>query len=67
MKTMPRAGVLARYMRELAVGDSVRVRYKFRAASYVTKIVADENSKGGERQYKTDTSGNVYAIVTRIK
>lgn len=66
MKTMPRAGVLARYMRELAVGDSVRVRYKFRAASYVTKIVADENSKG-ERQYKTDTSGNVYAIVTRIK
>lgn len=65
-KILPQQGVLARYLRELEIGDAVKVRFKYRPASYVTKIVSDVNAEGDKR-FTTNTSGNVFAIVTRIK
>lgn len=65
-KILPQQGVLARYLREMEVGDEVKVRFKYRTANYVTKITTDVNAEG-DKKFTTNTSGNVFAIVTRIK
>lgn len=65
-KILPQQGVLARYLRQLEVGDEVKVRFKYRSASYVTKITADVNAEG-DKKFTTNTSGNIFAIVTRVQ